>query len=120
MRHTLMTITEVPLGLVELDDAGTILYYERDGSAPSSSCAPPPQEFLGRNFYTDVAPVADASEFRSTLAAFRRTHAPSHSFNFTFRYGNAETHTQVVVARVHEKSEGGGSRDSLLVRIRKA
>jgi photoactive yellow protein len=119
MRHTLMTITEVPLGLVELDDAGTILYYERDGSA-ASACAPPSQEFLGLNFYTDVAPVADASEFRNTLAAFRRAHAPSHSFNFTFRYGDAETHTRVVVARVHEKSECGGSRDSLLVRIRKA
>lgn len=118
MRQTLMTITEVPLGLVELDDAGTILYYERDGSAPS--CAPPQQEMLGLNFYTDVEPVADASEFRNTLATFRRAHAPSHTFNFTFRAGDCELPTRVVVARVREKFDAEGARGSLLVQIKKA
>src|SRR4051812_24653582 len=79
MQNTEM-ITEVPLGLVELDDAGTVLYYNRDGGP--AACTPA-HEMVGRNFYTDVAPVAEALEFRNTLAAFRRAHAPSHSFNFT-------------------------------------
>jgi hypothetical protein len=74
---------------------------------------------VGRNFYTDVAPVADAQEFRNTLAAFRRAHAPSHSFNFTFRAGDACFPTRILLARIHEKSEAGG-RGSLLVQIKKA
>ena len=111
-----MSITEVPLGLVELDEAGTIIYYRREGSA----AAPSKQEIVGRNFYTDVAPVADATEFRGTLAAFRRSHAPSQGFNFTFREGDGEMLTRVVLARVHEKSEAGGARGSLLVQIRRA
>lgn len=110
--HNTAMITEVPLGLVELDDAGTVLYYNREGGALS-------HEMVGRNFYTDVAPVADAREFRNALAAFRRAHAPSHSFNFTFQTGDASCHTRILLARIHEKSEAGG-RGSLLVQIKKA
>ncbi|HKG12212.1 MAG TPA: PAS domain-containing protein [Pyrinomonadaceae bacterium] len=109
-------ITEVPLGLVELDDAGTVLYYNREGGP---AAAAPTHEMVGRNFYTDVAPVADAQEFRNTLAAFRRAHAPSHSFNFTFRAGDDALPTRILLARIHEKSEAGG-RGSLLVQIKKA
>ena len=108
-------ITEVPLGLVELDEAGTVLYYNRDGGPVA--CAPT-HEMVGRNFYTDVAPVADAQEFRNALAAFRRAHAPSHSFDFTFRAGDASLSTRILLARIHEKSEAGG-RGSLLVQIKK-
>lgn len=110
--HNTEMITEVPFGLVELDDVGTVLYYNRDGGAPA-------QEMVGRNFYTDVAPVADAQEFRNTLAAFRRAHAPSHSFNFTFHTADANLPTRILLARIHEKSEAGG-RGSLLVQIKKA
>ena len=109
-------ITEVPLGLVELDDAGTVLYYNREGGAPADA---PSHEMVGRNFYTDVAPVADAREFRNALAAFRRAHAPSYSFNFTFQTGDASCHTRILLARIHEKSEAGG-RGSLLVQIKRA
>ena len=109
-------ITEVPLGLVELDEAGTILYYNSEGGP---AAAAPTHEMVGRNFYTDVAPVADAQEFRNALAAFRRAHAPSHSFNFTFRAGDDALPTRILLARIHEKSEAGG-RGSLLVQIKKA
>jgi photoactive yellow protein len=108
-------INEVPLGLVELDDAGTVLYYNRDG-APANL---PTHEMVGRNFFTDVAPVAEALEFRDALTAFRRAHAPSHSFNFTFHTADADLPTRILLARIHEKSEGGG-RGSLLVQIKKA
>jgi photoactive yellow protein len=115
MQHKRM-ITELPLGLVELDAAGTVLYYKREGAAPAEA---PPQEIIGRNFFTDVVPVADALEFRNTLAAFRRAHAPSHSFDFTFRAGEDDgLPTRILLARIHEKSEAG-DRDSLLVHIRK-
>ena len=116
MQNTLM-ITEVPLGLVELDDAGTVLYYNREGG-PAAAGAPT-HEMVGRNFYTDVAPVAEALEFRNTLADFRRAHAPSHSFNFTFHTADADLPTRILLARIHEKSEAGG-RGSLLVQIKKA
>ena len=116
MQHKGM-IKELPLGLVELDDAGTVLYYRREGAPPAAGA---PQEIIGRNFFTDVAPVADALEFRNAVAAFRRAHAPSHSFDFTFSEGagEADLPTRVLLARIHEKSEGG-DRDSLLVHIKK-
>jgi photoactive yellow protein len=111
-------INEVPIGLVELDDAGTVLYYNREGGAQAPSQQP--QEMVGRNFFTDVGPVADALEFRDALAAFRRAHAPSHSFNFTFRAADdTALHTRILLARIHEKSEAGG-RGSLLVQIKRA
>src|ERR1044071_3857138 len=42
-RQALMSITEVPLGLVELDEAGTIIYYRREGC----TVAPSKQEIVG-------------------------------------------------------------------------
>ena len=114
--HNTGMITEVPLGLVELDEAGTVLYYNREGDTPAGA---PTHEMVGRNFYTDVAPVADAWEFRNALTAFRRAHAPSHSFNFTFREGDASFPTRILLARIHEKSEAGG-RGSMLVQIKRA
>ena len=115
MQNTGM-ITEVPLGLVELDEAGTVLYYNREGGTAAGA---PIHEMVGRNFYTDVAPVAEALEFRNALAAFRRAHAPSHSFNFTFHAGDSDLPTRILLARIHEKYDGGG-RGSLLVQIKKA
>lgn len=109
-------INELPLGLVELDASGTVLYYNRDAKDESGGQAP---EMVGRNFFTDVAPVATSDEFRSNLSAFRLAHAPSHSFTFIFRDGDAEMPVRVLLARVREDGRDG-EQSTVLVHIKKA
>lgn len=107
------SVQELPFGLVELDGVGTILYFNpesKEGEAPA---------LIGRNFFTDVRPVAEAEEFQRHIKSFRRSKAPSHSFNFTFNFEpGSPLPVRVLLARIHEQTVDGG-RDSVFVHIRK-
>ena len=108
------SVQELPFGLVELDGAGTILYFN-----PDNKETPPSPALVGRNFFTDVRPVAEAEEFQRHIRSFRRGKAPSHSFNFTFNFGDdTPLPVRVLLARIHEQTVEGG-RDSVFVHIRK-
>lgn len=109
------SLQELPFGLVELDAAGTVLYFNPD----NKEAAQPAPSLVGRNFFTDVKPVAEAEEFQRQIRSFRRGKAPSQSFNFTFEAGgDGSLAVRVLLARIHEQSVDGG-RDSLFVHIRK-
>src|SRR5437016_5108295 len=109
-------VNELPLGLVELDATGTVLYFNQDNNDHSVSQT---SEMIGRNFFTDVWPVAQHEEFCEIIAEFRRGHAPSESFNFIFDGDAGRLPVRVLLARIHEQMEGG-AKDSVLVHIRKA
>jgi hypothetical protein len=105
----------LPLGLIEIDPAGTVIYYkpETDGQP-----APVPLELVGRNLFTDVAPVAHAREFQDLVKNFRRSHAPAASYDFTFALEDGHTApVRVLLARIHEK-RGYDSTESLFVHLR--
>ena len=104
---------EPPYGLLELDAAGTILYYTPDGHARSAA------QVVGRNFFTDLAPMANGGEFRELLNGFRLGHQPACSFDFTFELGHVSCRARVLLARIREQSELGIA-ESILVNIRRA
>ena len=103
---------ELPFGLVELDSAGTVLYFNPEGK---DGATPP---LVGRNFFTDIKPVAEDEAFQRHIKNFRQSSAPSQSFSFSFNHGGGLLSVRVLLARIHEYSQDGG-RDSVFVHIRK-
>lgn len=104
-------------GLFELDAAGTVLYtrVETDGAA-SNGRAP---DFTGLNFFTQVAPFRNASEFRLQVDGFTRGSLPAHSTDFTCDYEDGPVPVRVLFARIRERSQADVLK-SVLVHIRRA
>jgi hypothetical protein len=110
------TVLEPLFGLLELDAAGTVLYYnsERDTSVEAQT-----RDIVGRNLFADITPAPDAGELERQIGNFRRSESPSRSLNFTFHYDRGDVHARILLARIRERSEQGG-RESMLVHIRRA
>lgn len=107
-------IKEVPLGLVELDEAGTVLYYHREGNAEPGAI---PAGLVGRNFFTDVAPVASERGFRDRIDSFRRAHAASQGFDYSFQGAEGGCAVRVLMARVREGGDREG-KETVMVHIK--
>lgn len=103
-------------GLFELDSAGTVLYMRLEpGSGTPSGGAP---DYMGQNFYKEVAPFSNVGEFRSQLEEFRRGSEPAHSMEFTCDYEDGPLLVRILLARIRERSETDVTR-SILVNIRR-
>jgi hypothetical protein len=98
------------LGLVEHDQAGTVLYarLERDATR---------HDLDGLNFFSEVAPFKNAEEFRRRLEDFERGREQANSFNFTCDFDDGSVPVRVLVARIRERSNGERT-ESILVHIR--
>ncbi len=107
---------EVPLGLLELDADGTVLYYKPDGARgrTDGGC-----EVVGRNLFADVMSTADCRGLRDQLGDFWRGHDPTRSFDFTFNTEHSALPARVLLARTREHAEGA-ERESVFVYIRRA
>jgi photoactive yellow protein len=105
----------LPLGLLELDANGTVLYYKPDRDNASVCSA---ADVIGRNLFTDVAPIAEDKEFQERIKTFRRRHAPADSFHFTFGSGQSYLAVKVLLARIHEQSVLGNT-ESILIHMRR-
>lgn len=107
-------LNTIPIGLLELDASGTVLYFKPDREGPSNWSA---SEVVGRNLFRDIAPIAEDSDFQERIKAFRRKGTPADSFHFTFGVNQNYLSVKVLLARIHEQSELG-SMESMLVHIR--
>lgn len=106
----------LPLGLLELDASGTVLYFKPDGNKVLTAAD---TDLVGRNFFADIPVVAGAKEFQDRLHNFRRNHAPADNFTYTFPTERGHVRAKVLLARIHEQSTLG-SVESILVHIREA
>jgi hypothetical protein len=106
----------LPLGLLELDASGTVLYFKPDSKGVST---PADTDLIGRNLFADIPVVAEAKEFQARLHSFRRNHAPADSFTCTFPSEQGQVRAKVLLARIHEQSTLG-TVESILVHIREA
>ncbi len=104
----------LPIGLLELDSSGTILYFKPDSESASVHSS----DIIGRNIFTDVAPIAEDGEFQERIKTFRRRSAPADSFHFTFGPGQSYLAVKVLLARIHEQSVLGNP-ESILIHIRR-
>lgn len=108
---------DVPLGLLELDADGMVLYYKPDrGGAVHADGG---RGIVGRNFFADVLCAADCAGLRERLGDFWRGHDPTRNFDFTFNSERASLAAKVLLARTREHS-AGVERESVFVYIRRA
>lgn len=110
-------LTPIPYGLMELDEAGTVIYYKSENRGVFVK---PETEIVGRNFFSDIAAIAEAKELQNQIKEFRRSHRPASSFTFTFELKHRRVPVRVLLARIHERSTVGSAEsvDSVFVHIR--
>lgn len=102
------------LGLLELDEAGTVLYFNPELQGRLGG---PMSDLVGRNFYTEVAPARNIDELREQLESFRRSQEPSRTIYFTFHFERDSHPVRLLLARVREQSEIG-TRESIFVHLK--
>ncbi len=107
--------TQKFFGLLELDNAGTVLYsrIEPDGQPPVAAT-----DVAGRNFYEEVAPFENVEEFRQRVAQFARSAIPADNFDFECRYEGCALPVRVLLARICERLNQSRTK-SVLVYIRR-
>jgi photoactive yellow protein len=108
------SLNMLPIGLLELDAIGTVLYFKPDKESIASCSA---ADVVGRNLFTDIAPIAETGEFQERIKNFKRRQAPADSFHFTFNSGQTYLAVKVLLARIHEQSVLGNT-ESVLIHIR--
>jgi hypothetical protein len=104
---------EIPLGLLELDSEGTVLYYKAERGEGRAAGRP---DIVGRNFFTDVLHATDGKDLQVHLDDFWRGREPARSFDFILTSGRASLPVRVRLARTREQS-GDGDRESVLVHV---
>lgn len=104
-------------GLFELDEAGTVLYSRVEIDAGTGLREKVP-DVTGRNYFSDVAPFANAEELRLKVADFVRSRHQAGGFNFTCYLDGAPLNVKVLLARIRERTNGEQTK-SVLVHIRK-
>lgn len=107
---------DVPLGLLELDADGTVLYFKPDGRDAQAAHA---EGIVGRNLFADVMHAGGCETLRTRLGDFWRGHDPTRSFDLTFNSERDTLAARVLFARTREQSDGRG-RESVFVYIRRA
>ena len=98
------SLNTLPFGLLELDKAGVIIRY-----SPALETNPevPAKEILGRDFFREVAPVAEVKEFQSRFHAFTAGGQSVDKFTCAFPSAQGQIKVQIMLARVSEKSDHG-------------
>lgn len=108
------TLVNLPFGLLELDEKGTVIRY-----SPEADRHPgvPARNVLGRDFFNDVVPVERVRECQGRFHDFMAGSEPTWSFTFSIRLERGAAQVQFLLARIDGRLAHG--RNPLaLVRIR--
>jgi photoactive yellow protein len=101
----------LPFGLLELDAAGIVIRYS---PAAEQNSPLQPQDILGRNFFTEVAPCAQVSEVKSRFLSFMTFGDAVQKFSITCPVENKNIKIQIMLARVTQTGEHGRERLALV------
>ena len=85
-------IDRLPVGVLLLDAAGTVLKYSATESRFTGLL---PEEAIGRNFFTEIAPCTKVSAFRDTFAEGMRDGRLNKVMSYVFRF--PKRHMRVVI-----------------------
>lgn len=89
-------LMEMPFGVIELDNKGKILAYNKAEENISGKSA---SEVLGRNFFQDVAPCTSVKEFEGRFRSFILSSSASENFNFAFRFPGRKTNVSITFVK---------------------
>ena len=93
---------QLPFGLLQVDDQGTVLRYNR---AESELAGRSPEETVGRHFFSEVAPCTRVREFQGRFQRLVNDGKPARvSFTFTFAFKAGDRPVRIVM--VHEPGSG--------------
>ncbi|MEZ5976831.1 MAG: PAS domain-containing protein [Planctomycetota bacterium] len=95
-------------GLVQLDDDGTVLAYNR---TESEFTGLEPEDVVGRHFFRDVAPCTNNPLFRGVFERGLAEGRLNHLFPYTFSYRMPSTNV-----KVHLYRDGATGTNWLLVK----
>jgi photoactive yellow protein len=104
---------DIPFGLLELDETGTVIRYSP--AAERLNC-PAVCAILGRNFFSEIAPVAEVNQFRARFQLFMAAGQTIDRFTTKYTTGQQDVRVQILLAHITEKS-AAGRRQLALVRI---
>ena len=101
----------LPFGLLELDAAGTVIRY-----SPAAEQSPhmPPEDILGRNFFTEVVQCEQVNKVKSRFLAFMAFGDAVQKFSITCPFEQKNIKIQIMLARVTETGEHGRERLALV------
>ncbi len=103
--------TFLPFGLLELDAHGTVIRYSPAAEQDSPIQR---QDVLGRNFFREIAPVEQVSDFQSRFQVFMASGESVQRFTSSFPSEKGQIKVQILLARITEKSEQGRERLALV------
>ncbi len=101
----------IPFGMLELDAAGTVIRYS---PAAEQNSHIQPQDILGRNFFTEVAPCEQVKEVKSRFLSFMAFGDAVQKFSITCPIEEKNIKIQIMLARVTELLENGRERLALV------
>jgi photoactive yellow protein len=101
----------IPFGLFELDPAGIVIRY-----SPAAERNDPvlQQNILGRDFFTEIAPVEQVKDFRDRFHVFMAHGESVQKFTSTLSLDHGQIRVQILLARITEQSEQGRKRLALV------
>jgi photoactive yellow protein len=101
----------LPFGLLELDARGTVIRF-----SPAAEQNSPVQarDVLGRNFFREIAPFEQVSDFQSRFQVFMASGESVQRFTSSFPSDKGQIKVQILLARITEKSEQGRERLALV------
>jgi photoactive yellow protein len=94
------TLNEAPFGIVQVDDDGIVQFYNRYESELAGVA---PEDAMGRNFFTQLAPCSSNRLFHGRFKSGVRKGALDERFTYTFTYKMSPTLVQV---RMYRDQEG--------------
>jgi photoactive yellow protein len=94
------TLDEAPFGIVKVDDDGIVQFYNRYESKLAGVA---PEDAVGRNFFTQLAPCSSNRLFHGRFKKGIRRGTLDERFTYTFTYKMSPTLVQV---RMYRDQEG--------------
>lgn len=105
------TVSALPFGLLELDATGTVIRYSPAAEQNSEMQA---RDVIGRNFFKELVPVGQVSDFQSRFQVFMANGESIQRFTSSFPSDQGQVKVQILLARITEKSEHGRERLALV------
>lgn len=89
-------------GLYELSNDGTILYSR---SRTENGLRQPSAEFIGRDFFRDIARCENIEDLRRHFRGFIFSDRPVDNFDFVYVEGSEAIPAKVFLTRAHETDQ---------------
>jgi hypothetical protein len=105
---------EHSLGIFELDENGTVVYSNFEGSTGWANAE---KDIKGRDFFNEVLGFTNVADLQRRLEVFKADSLLAQSFDFVCHYHNQSVPVKVLLAQLCDRSEV--RRKTILVHLRR-